>query len=76
MAQFEKFRNMVNNDAAIQERIKSGENVLDIAKSQGFEFTEAEFNNQMEALSAEDAELNDFELEMISGGLSGVGDTK
>ena len=76
MTQFEKFRNVASSDTSIQERIKSGENVLEIASSLGFAFTEAEFNNQMEAYSAEDMELNDFELEMISGGLSGVGDTK
>lgn len=68
----EKFRERVNDDRSLQpaflEAFAQGPAALaTLAKTQGFEFSEAEASSALAELS-KGGDLSDFELELVSGG--------
>ncbi len=67
VSQFTEFRNKVNADSGLQQKIKSGANLADLAKSNGYNISQAEMKSGLAELDKEDSDLSDFELEMVSG---------
>jgi Ca2+-binding EF-hand superfamily protein len=59
-----RFRIFFNKNSDAQARIVSGESVVEVARSLGYNFSESEFNNFIEDMD----EMSDFELDLISGG--------
>jgi predicted ribosomally synthesized peptide with nif11-like leader len=68
VSQLEQFRKAINADAKLQEQIKGGIDLVELAKANGFSLTTKEIQAGLASLDNEDADLSDFELEMISGG--------
>ncbi len=73
MQKFEMLRAKVNGDATLQEKIKGGTSFMDVAKSAGIDISQSELDAGLNALNSADAELSDFELEMIAGGSGNLG---
>jgi predicted ribosomally synthesized peptide with nif11-like leader len=72
MQNFEKLRAKVNANAELQAQVKNGTNLLVLAHANGIEISQSELDAGIEQLNNADADLSDFELEMISGGTSGL----
>ncbi len=70
VSQFKEFRNKVNSDRGMQEKIKSGTDLMDLANANGYNMTESEMKAGLAELDKDDADLSDFELEAVSGGIS------
>ncbi len=65
------FRDAVGSDAAIQKQfgeMKSHDDLVALGKSNGFDFTVDECKDVLQSIHSGEAELNDFELEMVAGG--------
>ena len=65
------FRTFVNENEAVQEQLKTAASdesfsLVALAAEHGYEFTAEEAQTVWDA--AQDSELSDFELEMVSGG--------
>ena len=65
----EAFRAKINLDANLQEQVKNGANLVELGKANGFNFSQEELQNALNELNSADADLNDFELSMMSGGM-------
>ncbi len=65
-------RAKVNADAGLQAQLKNGATFLEVARAAGSDISESELQAGLDALNSADADLSDFELEMISGG-AGIG---
>ena len=66
------FRDAVGTDAAIQKQfgeMKSHDDLVALGKSNGFDFTVDECKDVIQAIHSGETELNDFELEMVAGGM-------
>ena len=59
-----EFREKVNGNVELQEKIKAGDHLFEIAKEQGFTIDE----NLLKEYLVSDLELSDFELELVAGG--------
>ena len=59
-----RFRTFINENSDAQARIISGESVVEVARSLGYNFSESDFNTFIEDMD----EMSDFELDLISGG--------
>ena len=82
MSDFNSFRNAVLENDDLQEQVISivnpasangsalEENIVTLAKNQGFTITEEEVTQHADFLG-QDGDLTDFELELISGGQGG-----
>ena len=65
------FRKAVSDNAYLQEKVKTGADLGELGKENGFEFTQEELETGWEELQESDEGLTDFELDVVSGG--GVG---
>ena len=63
------FRNLLTQRTDLQARLLNGENYMDVAREEGFTFTQTEFEQFVDSVE----ELSDFELEAVSGGDKCVG---
>jgi hypothetical protein len=63
---FTRFRAVMNEDAAIQARLRKGENPVTVAQELGYDVAPEDFET---AVKDEAAELTEFELELVSGGV-------
>ena len=76
MSKIGEFRKEMNENTEWQEEIKSlGDNasIVQFASDKGYEFNEEDLDVYIK--NNEDAELSDFEMEMVSGGGHGGGGT-
>jgi predicted ribosomally synthesized peptide with nif11-like leader len=62
---FARFRAVVNEDAAVQARLRRHEDPVGIARELGYDVTREDFEA---AMKDEATELTEFELELVSGG--------
>jgi predicted ribosomally synthesized peptide with nif11-like leader len=69
MQNFEKLRAKVNASAELQTQVKNGANLLALAQAHGIELSQSELDAGMQLLNNADADLSDFELELISAGI-------
>ena len=86
MTDFQSFRNAVLEDNDLQEQVISivntasangsglGDGIATLAKNHGYTITSEEVYEHADFLG-QDSDLTDFELEMISGGQTGGGDS-
>ena len=63
--ELDRFRTRLNDDPALQQRIRAGENPVEVAQQLGFDVSRADFAR---AVQDDQIELTEFELEMVSGG--------
>jgi predicted ribosomally synthesized peptide with nif11-like leader len=64
----EAFRARINADAGLQEQVRNGADLVALGKANGFNFSQEELQASIDQINSEDADLNDFELSMMSGG--------
>ena len=62
------FRKAVSDNADLQEKVKTGADLVALGKENGFEFTQEEIETGWEELQESDEGLTDFELDVVSGG--------
>ena len=62
---FQRFRAVINEDAAIQARLRKREDPVGIARELGYDVTREDFEA---AVKDDNTELSEFELELVSGG--------
>ena len=62
------FRKAVADNADLQEKVKTGPDLVALGKENGFEFTQEELETGWEELQESDEGLTDFELDVVSGG--------
>ena len=60
------FREAANSSEKLQQRILAGDDLVALARSEGYEFSHQELQRYDELES--DGELSEFELEIVSGG--------
>ena len=60
------FREAANSSEKLQQRILAGDDLVALARSEGYEFSHQELQRYDELES--DGELSEFELEVVSGG--------
>ena len=60
------FREAANSSEKLQQRILAGDDLVALARSEGYEFSQKELQRYDELES--DGELSEFELEIVSGG--------
>ena len=65
------FRNAVDENADLQEKVKAGADLVALGKENGFEFTREELETGWEELQESDEGLTDFELDVVAGGIRG-----
>jgi predicted ribosomally synthesized peptide with nif11-like leader len=70
MQNFEQLRAKVIGSAELQAQVKNGANLIALAKANGIEISQSELEAGVQQLNSADADLSDFELELISGGTS------
>lgn len=68
ISELEKFRKAVNASEQLRAQVKNGTSLTALAKANGFSLTTEEIKDGLASLDNEDADLSDFELEMVSGG--------
>ena len=69
------FRQAVAENADLQEKVKAGADLVALGKENGFDFTQEELETGWEELQQSDEGLTDFELDVVSGGGRGGGDS-
>ncbi len=70
-----KFRNAVADSTDLQDKIKGGADLVALGKENGYEFSQEELNSGWKELQESDEGLTEFELDVVSGGAYGGGDT-
>jgi len=70
-----KFRNAVADSTDLQEKVKAGADLVALGKDNGYEFTQEELETGWEELKESDEGLTDFELDVVSGGAYGGGNS-
>ena len=63
-----KFRQAVSDSADLQEKVKTGADLVALGKENGYEFTQEELTASWKELQESDEGLTDFELDVVSGG--------
>ncbi len=69
------FRKAVADSADLQEKVKAGADLVALGKENGYEFSQEELNTGWKQLQESDEGLTDFELDVVSGGISKKGGT-
>jgi predicted ribosomally synthesized peptide with nif11-like leader len=64
---FTRFRARMNEDAAVQARLRKREDPVEVARELGYEVSREDFES---AVKDEGTELSEFELELVSGGVA------
>ncbi len=68
------FRQAVGDSTDLQEKVKSGADLVALGKENGYEFTQEELNSGWKELQESDEGLTEIELDVVSGGYkSGMG---
>jgi len=67
------FRQIVADSTDLQEKVRGGADLVALGKENGYEFTQEELNAGWKQLQESDEGLTEFELDVVSGGQSGVG---
>ena len=60
------YRDQVNSNVSLQEKILAGGDILELAKEAGFSLTRGELESYLQ--DPNNTELSDFELEAAAGG--------
>ena len=63
-----KFRNAVAESTDLQEKVKSGADLVALGKENGYDFTLEELEAGWKELQESDEGLTEFELEVVAGG--------
>ena len=63
-----KFRNAVSDSTDLQEKVKSGADLVALGKENGYEFTQEELESGWKQLQESEEGLTEFELDVVSGG--------
>ena len=69
MSKVEEFREAINANEDWQEEVRSfgaDDNIVNYASGKGYEFTNDEYSEYVEANTS--GELSDFEMELVAGG--------
>jgi len=69
------FRKAVADSTDLQEKVKAGADLVALGKENGYEFTQEELNAGWKQLQESDEGLTEFELDVVSGGDKGGGDS-
>ena len=75
MSKVEEFREAINANEEWQEEVRNfgdDDNIVNYASGKGYEFTNDEYSEYVENNTS--GELSEFEMELVAGGVSGVGD--
>ena len=67
------FRQAVADSTDLQEKVRSGADLVALGKENGYEFTQEELAAGWEKLQESDEGLTEFELDVVSGGQQGNG---
>ena len=62
------FRQAVADSTDLQEKVRSGADLVTLGKENGYEFTREELNAGWEKLQESDEGLTEFEMDVVSGG--------
>ncbi len=62
------FRQAVADSADLQEKVKSGADLVALGKENGYEFTQEELESGWKELQKSGEDLTDFELDVVAGG--------
>jgi len=65
------FRQAVADSTDLQEKVKTGADLVTLGKENGYDFTQEELNAGWEKLQESDEGLTEFELDVVSGGQNG-----
>ena len=69
------FRKAVADSTDLQEKVKGGADLVALGKENGYEFTQEELESSWKELQESDEGLTEFELDVVSGGVRGSGDS-
>ena len=69
------FRQAVADSTDLQEKVKAGADLVALGKENGYDFTQEELSVGWEKLQESDEGLTEFELDVVSGGQCGGGDS-
>jgi len=67
------FRQAVADSTDLQEKVRSGADLVALGKENGYDFTQEELAAGWEKLQESDEGLTEFELDVVSGGQMGTG---
>ena len=67
------FRQAVADSADLQEKARGGADLVALGKENGYDFTQEELTAGWKQLQESEEGLTEFELDVVSGGQSGVG---
>ena len=70
-----KFRNPVSESTDLQEKVKAGADLVALGKENGYDFSQEELNTGWKELQESDEGLTEFELDVVSGGQEGGGNS-
>ena len=62
------FRKAVSESTDLQEKVKTGADLVTLGKENGYEFTQEELNSGWKELQESDEGLTEFELDVVAGG--------
>ena len=69
------FRQAVADSTDLQEKVKAGADLVALGKENGYDFSQEELNAGWTELQESDEGLTEFELDVVSGGQNGGGDS-
>jgi len=69
------FRKAVSESTDLQEKVKAGADLVALGKENGYEFSQEELNSGWKELQESDEGLTEFELDVVSGGAYGGGNS-
>ena len=69
------FRKAVADSTDLQEKVKGGADLVALGKENGYEFSQEELNSGWKELQESDEGLTEFELDVVSGGAYGGGNS-
>jgi len=69
------FRKAVSESTDLQEKVRGGADLVALGKENGYEFTQEELNASWKELQESEEGLTEFELDVVSGGQNGGGDS-
>jgi predicted ribosomally synthesized peptide with nif11-like leader len=69
------FRKAVSDSTDLQEKVKAGADLVALGKENGYEFSQEELTAGWKELQESDEGLTEFELDVVSGGAYGGGNS-
>jgi len=66
------FRKAVADSTDLQEKVKTGADLVTLGKENGYDFTQEELNTGWKELQESDEGLTEFEMDVVSGGCKGL----